>query len=356
MSERLWHLMDDGFFWLTMTFDFLLVSSLLFTLIYAAALALASLLPMTGKFTPRAWGLPLLAVLTLAAVFSAPGELVVYALASCIRPLMIKTGLESLPLILAGAGLGLAGLVLKGLRLGRVLAAFCPAPEDPALDEALKVMNFRRPVTVKLAGPGVPAASWGLLKALIIIPEDFAERYDQRERLGIYLHELTHIRNRDSLKYVLLAALARLLWFNPLAVSFIERYRCHLEIVCDRKVAGLKLIGSLEYARLITRQAGESGGLLTGFSGDYQSISRRFSYIFNDRALRPVWRDRLIAGACLAAVLLLGLSATTRPAVIETRAQFEEMAANYPAGAGKVQVRFFWQGALGSYSLVSVDK
>lgn len=87
----------------------------------------------------------------------------------------------------------------------------------------------------------------------------------------------------------------------------IERYRFHLEIICDQQVVGLGLVDYLEHAELITKHAGKSGGLLDGFSGAYQSVSRRFSCIFNDPALRPVKRDRL------AAALISGVSASLQP-------------------------------------------
>jgi len=85
MSENLRRFVEDVFFWLPLTFDFLLVWSLTFSLFYAAALGLGSLMPLTRKLAPRAWGLPVLLVLALAAVFSAPGELTARVLGS-LRP------------------------------------------------------------------------------------------------------------------------------------------------------------------------------------------------------------------------------------------------------------------------------
>lgn len=360
MSENLRRFVEDVFFWLPLTFDFLLVWSLTFSLFYAAALGLGSLMPLTRKLAPRAWGLPVLLVLALAAVFSAPGELTARVLGSQAIPLMIKAGSERLPLIMAaiwltGAGLGLFRLTRNALKLKKMLAAL-DRTTDPVLQEALRIMNFRRPVALKKSARGFQAASWGLFKALIIIPEDF-HHYDRRERLGVYLHELSHIRNRDSLKYLLMSGLDRLMWFNPILDRAIERYRCHLEIVCDRKVTGLGRISSLEYAKLIAKQAESSGGLLSGFSGSYQSAARRFSYIFNDRGLRPVKQDRLTAVTCLAAALLLWFAAGFQPAFSESKAEFEEMVASRPAPAGgTARVIFFWQGALGSYSQVVIDK
>lgn len=336
----------------------MLVWSLIFALLYAIILGLASFMPLSEKIAPRAWSLPLLLALALAAVFFTPGELAVRALAAWIVPLIIKIDLDQLPMILAviwllGAGRGLIRLAWEGIKLKKILGALHPAADDPALKEALEALNFRRPVAIKQSGSGLPVTSWGIFRAVIIVPMDFVERYDHRGRLGIYLHELTHLNNRDSLKYIFMSALKHLMWFNPLVARSVERYRCHLEIVCDQQVVKLGLVGHSEYAKLITKHAGKPSWLLNGFSGDYQSIIRRFSYILKDATLRPVKRDRLAAGGGLVAALILGLSANLQPTSDELWAEFEKTTQIYQARPEKVEVIFFWQGALGTYSVVA---
>ena len=361
MGKPLEFWLEDSVFWLTVAFDFLLVLSIIFALVYTAALALASLMPGRRSPAPGAWSLPLMLALALALAFLPPGQLIAQSLARQIIPLMIKADQFWLPQALAGIWLAgvvlhLARLAARCLGLRRALAGYRPAADDPALAEAIEAASFRRPVALKTAGADSPAASWGLFRAVIVIPDGLAERFDRRERLGLYLHELAHIANRDSLKYLALSILGALMWFNPLVGRAIERYKCHLEIACDRQVAGRGLISPLEYARLITKAASRPGSLLSGFSGDYQSVIRRFSYIFNDRTLRPVKRDRLWGGAGLAAAGLLALGLVLTPFEAESRAALEEMIAANPAPPGAGRVIFFWQGALGSYSQVQVDK
>ena len=360
MIEELLFRLDAVLFWLAISFDFLLLLSLIFALFYLVTLVLSSLLPPTRGLAPRAWGLPLLLGMALAATLSAPGELAARAISGQIIPLMIKIDLPWLPQALIGlwflgAGLGLARLGRSYLGLKKALAGYQPVADDPALAEALTITGFSRPVDLKLSARGSPAASWGLFRSVIVVPEDLAETFDLRERLGIYLHEIAHIESRDSLKYVLMSVLGSLMWFNPLVGRAIERYKCHLEITRDRQVAGSGRVSPVEYARLITKCASRPGSLLSGFSGDYQSVVRRFSYIFNDRSLRLVKGDRLAAGAFLAAALLFGPLMIFPPFVDSSRAEFEKMAtASPPFPGGKVELRFYWQGALGVYTRIKV--
>ena len=76
----------------------------------------------------------------------------------------------------------------------------------------LRERLFRRRVRQGLAGPAVMGALW----PRIVLPADFAQRFDAREREMIQLHERTHINRGDPIANLAIAAFGVLGWCNPM--------------------------------------------------------------------------------------------------------------------------------------------
>lgn len=82
---------------------------------------------------------------------------------------------------------------------------------------------------------GLPALL-GVVRARIVLPEDFLSRYDHRERRLMLAHERQHRRRGDHLANFAMAALRCAFWFNPLVHLAAARFRHDQELACDQAV------------------------------------------------------------------------------------------------------------------------
>lgn len=82
---------------------------------------------------------------------------------------------------------------------------------------------------------GLPALL-GALRPRIVLPDDFEQRYDARERGLMLAHERQHLRRRDHLANLAVAAVRCVFWFNPLVHLAAARFRHDQELACDQAV------------------------------------------------------------------------------------------------------------------------
>lgn len=120
--------------------------------------------------------------------------------------------------------LGALGMALRLWRLQRrferALGELQPLPER----------LWRSP-----ARSGLPAVI-GALRARIVLPEDFTQRYDHEQQGLLLAHERTHLHRGDPLANLAVAALRCLFWFNPLVHLAAARFRHDQELACDQAV------------------------------------------------------------------------------------------------------------------------
>lgn len=86
---------------------------------------------------------------------------------------------------------------------------------------------------------------------MILIPTDFAPRFNPQQRALVLAHEQTHLRRADPL-WRLLAELARAaLWFHPLVWLALPRFRLDQELACDAATLSGNHRSRLDYARTL---------------------------------------------------------------------------------------------------------
>lgn len=148
---------------------------------------------------------------------------------------------------LAGAALGLARLAVHYVRL-------CARLRGPSrgMREAVRALvpdlDPRR-VRVHAAGPAVV---WALPRSLVLLPEDFTERFaGARTRALVLRHELTHLRRGDAWWSLAMEAASALLWFHPLAWFARPRFRLDQELACDAASAHAAPGRAADYARAL---------------------------------------------------------------------------------------------------------
>lgn len=151
----------------------------------------------------------------------------------------------------AGVACGLARLVWHYARLRRGMRA-APAAWSHWLASAAPGFDLRR-VRVHAAGP---ALLWALPRALVLLPSDFAGRFDDPATRELVLrHELTHAHRGDAWWTLAMEVASSLLWFHPLAWIARARFRLDQELACD--AASLRALPerSSSYARALLDSA-----------------------------------------------------------------------------------------------------
>ena len=82
---------------------------------------------------------------------------------------------------------------------------------------------------------GLPALV-GVLRTRIVLPADFATRYDADQQRLVIAHEREHPRRGDHLANLLAAIVRCLYWFNPLLVIALPLFWRDQELACDAGV------------------------------------------------------------------------------------------------------------------------
>ena len=99
--------------------------------------------------------------------------------------------------------------------------------------------------------------AFGVLKPFIVLPADFALRYDALEQEMAIAHERAHHAHGDLAANMIALALLAIHWCNPIAWIAYRAYRADQETACDARV--LALYGQDQahiYGRAILKAAG----------------------------------------------------------------------------------------------------
>ena len=200
---------------------------------------------------------------------------------------------------IAGAGAAATALVMlwRYCRDRRRLQGVYPVEDSPLVGEALEKCGVRAWVYTCDTIPSPMAV--GVLGPRILLPASMD--FENRELVGhILTHEAMHIRRRDNLLKLLMAAALCLHWYNPL-VWLMARGLCRgVESACDE--AALAVLGEGErepYARSLVRAAvpGLPGGLFaSAFSPS--EVERRVKGVL-------AYRKRGLLALTASAVLIL---------------------------------------------------
>lgn len=103
--------------------------------------------------------------------------------------------------------------------------------------------------------PAGPALAPSLRGAILLLPDDFMQRFTADERALILQHELTHLRRGDALWNALAEIALALLWFHPLAWLARPRFRVDHELACDEAVLRRQPDAAGRYARTLLHSA-----------------------------------------------------------------------------------------------------
>ena len=98
---------------------------------------------------------------------------------------------------------------------------------------------------------------------LLISPEAF-EGLTTQEKRDVILHEMSHIKRKDTLTSLILTMVSVLHWFNPVVWIAFAACRKDIEVMCDSKVlAGMQNWQRKRYAETLFKLAkNTNGGIL----------------------------------------------------------------------------------------------
>uniref|UniRef100_B0SVB8 Peptidase M56 BlaR1 n=1 Tax=Caulobacter sp. (strain K31) TaxID=366602 RepID=B0SVB8_CAUSK len=100
----------------------------------------------------------------------------------------------------------------------------------------LQERAFRARAEAGRAGPAVMGVFW----PRVVLPADFAARFDEQARKMVDLHERAHIKRGDPLANLVIASVQVLGWCNPLIHLGALCARLDQEMACDATVLSLR--------------------------------------------------------------------------------------------------------------------
>ncbi|MBV8976951.1 MAG: M56 family metallopeptidase [Alphaproteobacteria bacterium] len=107
--------------------------------------------------------------------------------------------------------------------------------------------------------------TWGARKPVVLLPRS-SRAWPPARLKAVLLHELAHVRRRDSLTLAMAQVVAALFWINPLVWLALRALRREAEMAADDAVLGAGMKPSV-YAGELVQLASELNGRRLAFSG-----------------------------------------------------------------------------------------
>ncbi len=236
----------------------------------------------------------------------------------------------------AVAGFFLLRLLFQSLLLRRSLSSrSAPPPARIALllEQIKTDMNVHFTVrSAILSGLGSPALSAGF-RPVVMLPEQFLWKDDAQIEFALR-HELMHLKRRDHLVSLLMAALRAIYWFNPVVWFAFSQMKSDMETACDCMVAErMEVPRKKEYAKTILSMyanPAEAGLVLgMGLAENRKEAERRIRAIFTRPHSGPKIKAVSVLLSCALAVACF--TTACQPA-------FEQADASQPDPAPSVSV------------------
>lgn len=210
----------------------------------------------------------------------------------------------------AGAASSCGFLVFSWIRIRRIRRSALPIEKTPVrriFDSCKREMNLHRNVGLYSTGELKSPAAAGILSPSVYLPSSLLADFRQDSLRYIFLHELQHFRQHDSVAN-LLAELARILyWFNPAVWYGMKKMRLDREIACDSAV--LEILKDWEYSgyghTLLDLAEKVSFSFSSGLGGSSSQIRLRILNIAGYRRDNRRRKCRGILAYLLSAALFL---------------------------------------------------
>ncbi|MEP1231471.1 MAG: M56 family metallopeptidase [Litorimonas sp.] len=101
------------------------------------------------------------------------------------------------------------------------------------ITQAQSKMGLARAPQVLVAPKNIGPFVTGVIKPLIIVPNNFVTNYSKEAQLFALCHEMSHIKRRDFIWAFALLIFRAVHWYNPLVHYAARRFRLDQEAACD---------------------------------------------------------------------------------------------------------------------------
>ena len=177
-----------------------------------------------------------------------------------------------------------------------------------ALEAACSQLGIGRPVTLLIHPDRTIPLVWGILRYRLMLPAAAGHWGDEQLR-SVLLHELAHIKRRDTMARLLVQIACALHWFNPLVWLAAWRLGVECERACDDLVLANGVRPSAYAGHLLDIATGSSpaGWAHSGGLGMARrsSLERRLIAVLSDKLNR---RGVSVALAAIALALAAGIA------------------------------------------------
>jgi len=143
----------------------------------------------------------------------------------------------------------------------------------------------------------------GVIKPVIVLPEDFSDK----EKQDIIIHELCHLKNGDIFALWLAVFLLCTSWYNPIIWLCFFTFRRDIEVYCDSRVLEYA-VNKKEYAELLVRTALKRNSFIAGttsLQNGEKEVERRIKYMAYFKKPKVIWIMIIAAIAVVIGVLCL---------------------------------------------------
>ncbi|HBZ09260.1 MAG TPA: BlaR1 family beta-lactam sensor/signal transducer [Bacillus bacterium] len=153
------------------------------------------------------------------------------------------------------------------------------------LEECKEVVGVKKKIILKETSLITSPVTLGIFKPYILLPKNTREAFSLNEIKYVFLHELSHQKNRDVFVNYIMWLLQIIYWFNPFVWYALKNMRIDRELACDASVLNkLDQNGYMEYGHTIIRFADKQfgrtyGQFSSGIGGTKEQIKRRIQSI-----------------------------------------------------------------------------
>lgn len=225
------------------------------------------------------------------------------------------------------------------------------------LEVCKEAVGVRKKVKLKESPLFTSPVTFGLLQPYILLPKNNQEKFLINDLKYIFLHELTHHKNKDVFINYILLLLQLIYWFNPFVWRALKSIRIDREVACDASVLNiLDESKYIEYGQTIIHFADKVNGgnydhFVSGMGGTKNQMKQRIQNIVcysKDSSLLK-WKSKIIC-TILGIFVLCLLPFTTSTASFEDVYHFTEENAIYE------DLSVYFYGYDGSFVLYDASK
>jgi beta-lactamase regulating signal transducer with metallopeptidase domain len=168
-------------------------------------------------------------------------------------------------------GSGLPASLMGEERAVLLLAVWLAGGVALATAILLQERAFRARAEAGRAGPAVMGVFW----PRVVLPSDFATRFEEQARKMVDLHERAHIKRGDPVANLVIAGIQVLGWCNPLVHVGALCARLDQEMACDATVLSLRPDLRRTYAEaLVEAHTRRTGSALACFFAAHPLLLR----------------------------------------------------------------------------------